>query len=548
MLPITIGKHKAKLLSIFFVSLLALLPACVDKDFDLSNIDSSMEFNPNMAITIGSTTITIDSLFNKFDSLGNIQQDQSGMFYLVYEQQLGSYRGEDKLPIPSGQLDKSFDLALLPTDKFNASGVASNSTPDNFKIVFQTEQVIDSFIVKSGTINLTAINNYPYNGQLIVQLPDAVKDGKIFSDTFGLVANNTTPIFHPRSLQGYKLKFSNPTTNESSLAIRMILILNNGPANGNVGLGSVNLTESLSDLHYSTMYGYIGKDTLVNSNSSFDLSFLNRDMANNIEFKDPKLELFIKNSYGAPLEFNFNNMQVVSQNDPTPENVTFTPASESKKTINQPPTERDVTDTSIVFSNTNTNLFSLIQKSPKALNFNISALANANNNTKSNFMHDTSYVDASMRMTIPIYFKSMGFGTVDTFDFSPISGQDSNKVQIDELLFRVEVTNGMPVDFDLQLYFTDDNYTKLDSLFKSSNLRLVNAAKVGDNGEVTESTKSVSTIRCNREQLDALENTTKILAKINMQTASGNFVKFFNNYNMKFRFACQFKGRIYTND
>jgi hypothetical protein len=134
-------------------------------------------------------------------------------------------------------------------------------------------------------------------------------------------------------------------------------------------------------------------------------------------------------------------------------------------------------------------------------------------------------------------------------DFNLRESMGDNLDSIESMLFRIVSENGMPIDMHFQVYFTDNNYFIIDSIFHNSNNKVLSGGKVGSNDRVISPVRSVLDIKFTKEQLKALLNTKKMLVRVYANTVdyspvNGKYVKFFTDYKFKLSFACQFQAKF----
>lgn len=91
------------------------------------------------------------------------------------------------------------------------------------------------------------------------------------------------------------------------------------------------------------------------------------------------------------------------------------------------------------------------------------------------FIDENARYDANAHLEFPLDMTVEQFRYRDTFSFSSLSGIDSTLEDnrwdyVKSMLLRYEFINGIPLDLAVQVFFTDSNYTVLDSLFESRNV------------------------------------------------------------------------------
>ena len=81
------------------------------------------------------------------------------------------------------------------------------------------------------------------------------------------------------------------------------------------------------------------------------------------------------------------------------------------------------------------------------------------NGTTQNFFRENSLLYANLRVKLPLYGHFDHLTFQDTLNFSI-----EKPKEIERLEFRTKMVNGLPLTAMVQVYFTDENFNKLDSL------------------------------------------------------------------------------------
>jgi hypothetical protein len=107
-------------------------------------------------------------------------------------------------------------------------------------------------------------------------------------------------------------------------------------------------------------------------------------------------------------------------------------------------------------------------------------------------------------MELPMWGYIYNWHARDTteVDLSDLQG-DYNPIE--RVLVRIDIQNGFPIEAYGQVYFTDENYVILDSLFYTNEERLLAAAQVDANGRVLDFSRKVTEIEYVDERLKKLE-------------------------------------------
>ena len=107
-----------------------------------------------------------------------------------------------------------------------------------------------------------------------------------------------------------------------------------------------------------------------------------------------------------------------------------------------------------------------------------------------------SEVDGKFEVVLPIWFATDSLENfaymIDSveIDLSDLESQ----VNIERVNILLEASNGLPVDIDLQVFFYDENYNPVDTLFNANATPIIRAGVINDEYRVTSSTSKNSII------------------------------------------------------
>lgn len=527
--------------------------SCTDDNYDLNKRSNAFEYNPSLALTIGSTTIKLDDLLNELDSSQYIHQvntgADSGMFYVIYEEDLNFYKGEDKFSIP-GTNSANYQYNV-PAAVFPPSGEIRYSVTYNFPVDFGADQRIDSMHVKQMLMDFTINSTLPQLDSLKITFPNLTLNNVPLSDSVHVTSASTQ--MH-EDAGGYFLKFASASLGSSNLAIKLDIKLTGTPLSP-FGPGSLGVIFFMDTVKYYAMYGFAGRKNLLDISDSIYLTLLNRNLTNTIEWADPRLTLSIKNSYVVlPIRFSLSDMATYSQIKNKVDSITLDPSINPYNLL-YPTNLGGVAENTIEYNKQNSTIFQAIEGMPEYVKFHADAFCNPDGDSgEENMIVDTSSVKVTASFYLPIWFRAGNFGTYDTMDFDLNDAMGNDLDSIESMLFRIISENGMPINLRLQVYFADSSLNILGALFdttKTDNTIMV-GGQIGTDGKVVKPTRKIQDINFSSDQLAALKNTKKLLLAVYFSTTDFNktnpgispYVKFFSDYKFKLTFGCQFKARL----
>jgi hypothetical protein len=558
--PLKSKKIKAICNSALFLICVVGISSCVDEEYDFNKMNNKMEIDPKLALTIGSVNIELGDMLSDFTSSYNLQDSSDGSMKVVYEQDLKSFSAEQKIAIP-GQTPIVIPAFIFPST-IPAGGETSRDTTISLPITFLNDQRIDSLLVKTFSLSLSGTSSYPSNIKqiLTITFQDMKKQNVKYNEVININSVNVNYVtLDKEKAADYLLKFSSVGSGYSNIPVNIKLTLQGTAGTPINPLSKLDVIFLINELKYKILYGYIGQFELLNNLETIDISFLSREMAKNIYWYNPQISILLKNSYALPVNFNVVSMSVYSDinkqiyNTDPDNTIAINP-----KDIKHPYSAYQYAQDVIPFSKQGGygKLFNAIEKyAPQSITYHVIATSNPNGPTVDyNILMDTSSIESKLRFELPIWFRSPGFGTTDTMDFDMFSNDNKDQTtEIESMLFRIVSDNGMPFDMNLQVYFADEKYKKLDSLFNQpgQSSLVVQAGKVDKNtGKVTENSNYKVDMVFTDDQLVKLEKTKKLIYKVTLSTAeyltnsNPPYVKFLKGNNLKLTFAAQLQPKI----
>ncbi len=445
-------------LIIGFILSLALFYSCVKKeDFDFNRLADN-ELEQEWASSLINSHLTIDKMVN--DSTSIIQTDPTnGFITLVFQSsELWSKRAEEMIVLPQ----QDFNLAQNNVNLLDLPLGVSDSISFTMNYNFSSttaDQRIDSIAFKNGSFDVNLSSNINHNCDIEISILNLKQNGQIFTKLIHYVGTIPVPISESFDITGYTLKPNNVAPAQNEIQIRY-KIKYTGDGNPNNSPYFLNLTNQMNTLHFSKMFGYFGQLSFT-AQDTFHIEIFENNYTSYFDLVDMKAKLYTWNSIGMPVNFNVNELYGTSSvNPPYLINVSSTiynPLIVPYPTLLQ---FGQTIENVNILSSSNSNINQVMNISPRKFIYNVTGTTNpAANPNVSNFLIDTSRFGTKLKIEIPLWGKIKGFSYQDTIEF-----KYDRIDQLESILFRVNATNGFPVDAHIQIYFVDSAYVVKDSL------------------------------------------------------------------------------------
>jgi hypothetical protein len=529
-------KHTTTHNALFVLLALVLsLNGCIkDEDLNFDKVTTG-EWNPEFAVPLIQSKLSIKDITDmNEDGMFSVNNNQVS---LVYDANIYSIYGYEFFP-PVNQSDfqsiqftgaDSLALYLLDTLTITQNRVISLSFPNN--------EQIDSLNFNSGQLRIELNSTIPHDGTLNITIPSATLNGVPFSKSIPLSAATTNPVFVQdlSDMSGYNMGTKNAGMPNMLMVNLSVTFIKTDTISNSLNK-SLDITTAFDSIAPESLFGFFGQREFIMGDDSTQISIFNNFQGGSIQVDNPKMTISLYNSFGMPLDAQINTLSAILENGtvmpltgPIPSPLIDFPLSFGQTASN-----------SFTFDKNNSNIKQVINSAPKYFVYNIGAGTNAPLPTY-NFMSEMSSFRADMKIEIPLKGHISGFTIQDTVDFSI-----GDIEQIASATFRINISNGFPIHAYTQLYFTDENYNILDSMFTYSQDRIVEAAPVDANGVVTAPMIRSADEEFEGIRLQHLLAAKKILIKGVLSTtdAPNTMVSIYDNYILDFKLGVRTKLKI----
>lgn len=289
------------------VFLIFTISSCIKDNFELDKL-AKVEWNPNIAVPLVYSSLSIQDILTKNDKSGLINVDSNHFCTLVYQGNLFSTIASDLVKIPdqvTPPFSASLDLTQIPILLSNASITVPYSQTVDF-VSGPNSPKIDSMIFKTGTVELSLNSDFQYKGQIKIQIPAAKKNGVSLSQTLLLNYTGTVPVIASAviDLSGYHFDMTNGGTTSNQFVVNYEVTLT-GPGPTPTTVNKIVVSSALKNMTFDRIYGDLGQLPLSLDQDTVDISiFKNAIGSGVISLADPRLKMIISNSYGVPIQAN----------------------------------------------------------------------------------------------------------------------------------------------------------------------------------------------------------------------------------------------------
>jgi len=519
-------KSPAMLLLAGFI--LAIFVSCDYSYFEIEKLPD-YHYGPVLALPLVNTSLSLSDIVPDSEG-GLIQVGDDQLISLVYKDRLLSARGGMFFQLSEQQFTASFsssppgkNTTQTITRTFSFS-TGFNDQLDSLKFLYGEFQV---FLMVSGLaadgfqalVNITIPGSYNSQGQPF---------------TMQVAANNNATA----SLQGFTIPFYSSGGNHNLFDVHYHVAYS-GSGTPNNAPYTFSLDQSFRGMRLSSMFGLLAERTLNMGGMGIDIGIFSSGAEGTIAFEDPMLRVTALNSFGTPMNITANDLYLI--NDDGQVSLTGFP---SPWTIAAPGINQvgQQANTNFVLNRQNSNVYEAVDFQPENLFSSFLATINPGG-TGPVFVADQSQLELKVELELPLYGSAQGFSLTDTINLE----RTDTITEIEWIELRIEAVNNMPVDFNLQLVFTDAQYNVQMVLWEGvDDFNLIPAAQVDGQGNVISHQQKTTIIYLNEGRTYAFLNSENLILKAKVNTANAGQVpvKVFNDQTLDVRIGARIKGKV----
>ncbi len=496
-------------------AVMLLFTSCLKDDLDFDKIKSP-GWQPGVAVPLAQTTMTILELMQNEHESGLIDIDSTNLCTLVYEARALSLDAAGLINLPQQGDNHSVSVPGPVATLINNTGFAAFSHTTTIGFATNGGAELDSVFYKNGNIVLQVNSRLRADVQLTITVPGATLDGVPFSATIPLNYTGSIPVSDEVNidLAQYKMDLTDGGIAHNTLRVDYdVEVTSTGPT---IQAGDrINFIFGIYTTDYSKLFGYFGQQQFLSTLDTLQISVFNAlQQAGALSIAEPEINVNFTNSIGVPID-----ASVVSMTGINSTLTTFTPVTGFPNPLPVPsPGIQQIGQSvtgGLTLDNGNSNVVTLIQGQPNYLVSQVEGSINPAGPDYENFITDSSRLDVDVEVILPLYGSVNDFILSDTLDFTYANLQNVN-----ELLIRTHLINGFPFEASWQVYFTDDQYNKLDSLVLTNAL-LMPSGIINGAGLVT--APSVNTVdnTFDRARILGIMPASHVIVQARISTANG---------------------------
>ncbi|GET27045.1 hypothetical protein [Prolixibacter sp. NT017] len=472
---------------------------------DPNNLSTSLQFVFSNVASGGTQTQTV--------SLANVSLSDQLHFNLTSFSTPGSTTAVPIRLADELQLNFQITNAVLSQGSVMIpdQDVSSTSGEYTFSINGLNNQPVKVFKteVKSGVLAVDVNSTVAAAGRVRIELPTAMKNGQ--PAVFDILTDGTQASYHQEfDLSGYTIDLTQGANqNYNVLPYTSSVHLFKSPSYVNINpTDQVSFSADMNNIQVGYIEGDLGQESITIDPGSFQFNIGGLSNLNgNVQLPNPKLSLKVTSSVGVPatLNANFKGYNTDGQTadlNPSPMAVPY-PTSRAQGTIND----------TITYDNGNSDIVNFISLPPDdkieysgTVSFNPNGAADP---ATPNFITDQSKLMVGLMADLPLEIQSQGFDIHDTLDVNM-----DNVDQVDSVTLVMNITNGIPLDFQFEMAFIDTlSGTQYGNPISSET---ISAAQTDEQGNYQQPTITQTEIVLSPDQINDLNQSNGIALRVHL--------------------------------
>ncbi len=512
--------------------------SCIKEEIDLDKISDKMYWNPKVGIPVAYSTLSLEDLIESIDSEQMIKSDSTKFLTLVYSDRILSNTAAAIMKFDDQQFGEAIFASQLGIPAAPTQNPIVFTKPNSYPFTMSHGEIIDSLLIKTGTLSFNISSTYKHQGKLIIEIPQLKKNNKAFKDSVNITTSDGTfATVTNFNVAGYKLALEHPNVTDNQMSFNYTVKLINSGAGVTAG-DRIGITIDFTNIAFSSLFGYLGNRQLINTLSEFSFPIFGEVSQPNLKFANPSIKIKSRSSFGLPANVELYNVEAINAKDNKTIPLTFSTGT-NPFNIKSPQTIGGYANDSVIFNKNTTNLFTALEIGPNKIKYGIRSFANPAGKTL-NYVTDSSKLTVDLDVELPLDLGCSKVEFKDTMDLD-LSQVEDLEDKVKSLLLRTSFENGMPIDLNLQVYFLTETYQHVDTLFAAGSDNTIKSGELNQAGKVIKPTRKILDSQFSKTEIEKLKTVRNAIVKANIATTGGGttYVKFYSNYTLKVTFGVQ---------
>lgn len=512
--------------------------SCIKEEIDLDKISDKMYWNPKVGVPVAYSSLSLEDLIESIDSEQMIKSDSTKFLTLVYSNRILSNTAATIMKFGDQQFGEAIFASQLGIPAAPTQNPIVFTKSNSYPFTMSHGEIIDSLLIKTGTLSFNISSTYKHQGKLIIEIPQLKKNNKAFKDSVNITkSDGTFSTVTNFNVAGYKLALEHPNVTDNKMSFNYTVKL----INSGVGITAgdrIGITIDFTNIAFSSLFGYLGNRQLINTLSEFSFPIFEEVSQPNLKFANPSIKIRSRSSFGLPANVELYNVEAINSKDNKTIPLTFSTGI-NPFNIKSPNTIGGYANDSVIFNKNTTNLFTALEIGPNKIKYGIRSFANPAGKTL-NYVTDSSKLTVDLDVELPLDLGCSKVEFKDTMELD-LSKVEDLEDKVKSLLLRTSFENGMPIDMNLQVYFLTETNKHVDTLFVAGSDNTIKSGELNQAGKVIKPTRKFLDSQFSKAEIEKLKTVRNAIVKASIATTGGGttYVKFYSNYTLKVTFGVQ---------
>ncbi len=497
-----------RLLSSLFI--VGLFTGCLEEIGEINEKEFELGVSPEVALPVIDSRVFVNDFSDELDSV-IVSTDPDGTIVLSYMDQLFSEVAENYFSVP-GQTSPIVTFSGLSSGGMPLTGTIEETKSDILEVEPDNNERLDLVRLKGGTIRLVVNSSYTVNTDVTFDIPNLLIEGVPFNESISVAVGNNMFDYNLTN-STFSLVLAGSDFNKLAFDVTILL-----SANGDVVLPAQSLEAYFEILNpeFQLIVGESDFREIENQSGTEPINILQNLTIEDFQLEEPSLQILADNSFGVPFEIDIQSLSIKDRDNQT-HPLTGDPIDNPQIFAAPPGTEIGTTVSSVIDINyQNSNLSDFLSNIPTEVSY--AAVASYPGGTEKIFVLDTSKIEISANVRLPLYGRIMNLRLEKEFDFS---GSVFDDAIAGSLLFNIE--NRFPLSLGLMVEFYDGTGTKILTLLQDDQ-ELVPSASVDGDGRSTSPAVKEREIILTDEDIVTLRTAESIKVFILLETSDNGAV------------------------
>lgn len=505
----------SRLFLILFIAVPFLLSSCFKElADDINNIDN-LTWSPTLALPLANGSFTIGEFAEELsgDNFRTGTRDDGLVVFYYSQDQVFSETAEKMVDIQDENYNASIRPPAASLPNLPIMGTITEQELHEFNVASSENDKLYTARLKGGSLEIDLSGNFPASGEITLTFHGLTRNGANLETSFqwNYDGSNTQQFQRTIDLSGLDIDFTDGGSTYNYFHFTTTLTLNYEGQSVTTS-ESIDLNMDILSMVFSEVTANVSRRVVTSETNEFTFNFLDELAGGVYYFDEPAINFHFSNGFGIPIDATIIET-VAHSNERGDLDLTGSVVG-NPFTIGYPSiiAKGTIVETDISINHLNSNLPAIIAWQPNTISYTFEGIVNPNDNDDVHFALDTSRISADIDLELPMIGRFRNLALAENYDFN-----GSELDEVDYAMFRLQSSNGFPINAHIQLYFGSGTGTFIDSLIYDD-IQILEAGVTNSMGKVTEPTKKDIDVLVPKERLGPISQAQRLFLRARLDT------------------------------